>query len=231
MRRDRPCECLALGDRNGRRCHRERASGRSAAEDLGDGKIWSEAAARRPALSPAGEIFSPDRLGAVPAGSSAQRDMQGRFCGNPIEVTAWLIRRSTCPRPRSARDRPLQSSRGQAARHPGSTRDDDARIHRCRPALRVRCRRVSVAQRGEACREIIGDTVRTGWLLSEIARNTVSSRGLGKRFYRCILFKNIRACCSSGVNVWGTRDAEPGLAVRTVKRFPHIHIGRSQCYF
>jgi hypothetical protein len=35
---------------------------------------------------------------------------------------------------------------------------------------------MSVAQKGEACREIIGDTVRTGWLLSEIARNTGAAR-------------------------------------------------------
>src|SRR5882724_3507232 len=70
-RRDRSLRCLAHRDRIGRRYHRERASGRSTAEDLGGEKICSEAAARRPALSPAGEIFSPDKLGAVTAGSSA----------------------------------------------------------------------------------------------------------------------------------------------------------------
>jgi hypothetical protein len=45
------------------------ACGRSTAEGLGGGKIWSAASARRPAC-PAGEIFSPDRLEAEPAGSS-----------------------------------------------------------------------------------------------------------------------------------------------------------------
>ena len=48
--------CLALRDRERRRRHRERASGRSAAEDLGGGRIWSEASARRPACRP-GKFF------------------------------------------------------------------------------------------------------------------------------------------------------------------------------
>jgi alpha/beta hydrolase family protein len=51
---------LADRDRMGRRYHRERARGRSEAKDRQGGKIWSAAAARRPAC-PAGEIFSPRR--------------------------------------------------------------------------------------------------------------------------------------------------------------------------
>jgi hypothetical protein len=32
------------------------------------------------------------------------------------------------------------------------------------------------------------------------------------------------------VNVWKTQNAEQGLAVRTVKRFPHIHTDLGRCY-
>ena len=47
---------LACRDRNGCGYHRERARGRSKAEDLQDGKICSAAAARRPACRP-GKFF------------------------------------------------------------------------------------------------------------------------------------------------------------------------------
>src|SRR5271166_1244074 len=57
-------------------------SGRSTAEGLGGGKIWSAASARRPA-SPAGEIFSPDRLEAGPAGSSPTETCRNGLAETP----------------------------------------------------------------------------------------------------------------------------------------------------
>ena len=89
-----------------RRRHRELwGSGRSVAEDLGGARICSAAAARRPAC-PAGEILGPQRLAAAPAGSSVQRDMQGRACrtreeastGHPLEAL-HLSTAGTEPRP------------------------------------------------------------------------------------------------------------------------------------
>ena len=85
--------CLGAGDRKGAADTASPPSGRSAAEDLGGSRIWSAAAARRPAC-PAGEILVPQRLAAVTAGSSDHRDMQGRACrtreeactGHPLEA-------------------------------------------------------------------------------------------------------------------------------------------------
>ena len=51
------------------------------AEDLGGGKFGAQRPRGGRLVRP-GKFFSPDRLAAAPAGSSALRDMQGRACGN-----------------------------------------------------------------------------------------------------------------------------------------------------
>lgn len=56
MRRNRSCDVSSQETAKGRRYHSELVSGRNAMEGLGDGKIWSAAVVRRPAL-PVGEIF------------------------------------------------------------------------------------------------------------------------------------------------------------------------------
>jgi hypothetical protein len=61
------------------------------------GKFESAAAARRPALSPAGEIFPVDRLAAAPAGSRALRDMPGMGLRKRRQATGWRISEASEP--------------------------------------------------------------------------------------------------------------------------------------
>jgi hypothetical protein len=89
--------CLGAGDRKGAADTASPPSGRSAAEDLGGSRISSAAAARRPAC-PAGEILVPQRLAAVPAGSSITETCRDGLAGSheeastghPLEALIWV---------------------------------------------------------------------------------------------------------------------------------------------
>ena len=74
----------------GQRPERQRRTGEA-------GKFGSAAAARRPALLPAGEIFPADRLAAAPAGSRALRDMPGTGLRKRRQGTGWRIREASEP--------------------------------------------------------------------------------------------------------------------------------------
>src|SRR5487761_1813642 len=61
------------------------------------GKFDSAAAARRPALLPAGEILPTDRLAAAPAGSRALRDMPKTGLRKRRQGTGWGIAEASEP--------------------------------------------------------------------------------------------------------------------------------------
>ncbi len=74
----------------GQRPERQRRTGEA-------GKFDSAAAARRPALVPAGEIFPADRLAAAPAGSRALRDMPGTGLRKPRQGIGRRISEASEP--------------------------------------------------------------------------------------------------------------------------------------
>ncbi len=84
-----------VGDRNGAAV--TAGSGRSANGGPGGGKIRQRSGREEVGPLPEGETFSPDRLGAVPAGSRALRDMPGTGLRKQRQGTGWRI--SEAPEP------------------------------------------------------------------------------------------------------------------------------------
>lgn len=106
-RRARPCDVSAPETAKAPPTPRASGSGRSAAEDLEGARIWSAAAARRPAC-PAGEILVAQRLGAAAAGSSvretcrdglAEAERKRAHTGHPLEALTRLQRASNLAQP------------------------------------------------------------------------------------------------------------------------------------
>ncbi len=158
--------------------HRERASGRSTAEDLGGGKIWSGARCREEAGLPAGEIFSPDRLGAAPAGSSAYK----RHAGTGLRKSTGrgdykAFTRAPRPKPRTRAgfypghpSSPSRARRRAARPEPGG---DNAPIHRFGARrYEVGAGGMAVARkRAKACRKARAAGCGPNGQLSVIARD------------------------------------------------------------
>ena len=90
-----------------------------------------ERSVREEARLRAGEILPPDRLAAAPAGSSAQRDMQGWVCAHSMKETTGTSARARYTS--AMQSRPVRSSSTRGAAHlPCATADNAlARLHGC----------------------------------------------------------------------------------------------------